>query len=279
MNNLQQQVEAAFNTQQFELPVLPSVGTEVIALTQSDDADAKALAQLIQRDVSLAGHVMRIANSAAYASRGQVQTLQQAIAKLGMRQISDMAVALSVGESVFKGAAAMQDIVTHLWRHSLASALWSREIARVARVNAEVAFMCGLLHQVGKPVIVHQIAQLLGLAAKSADRSEVMKIVDGSHQLVGAMLVQQWKMPQVVADAVQFANSCSAAESNRQIVAVVAAASILADQLLEIGADEALVNNKVAHILAQELNFYPEDSEILMSKTETVLSEIETMTL
>ena len=276
MNNLQQQLEPVLANPEFELPLLPSVGAEVIALTQSDDTDAKALAQLIQRDVSLAGHVMRIANSAAYASRGQVQTLQQAIAKLGMRQISDMAVALSVGESVFTSAAAMQDILGYLWRHSLATAMWSREIARAARINSEVAFMCGLLHHVGKPVVVNQIT-LLG--TNTSSQNEILEAVENCHHIVGVSLVEKWQMPNSVLDTVKFVHAYSATESNRQMVSAVSAASLLAENMLKASLESNIADDKIKHILGQELNFYQEDVEVLIGKADAVLGETEAMAL
>ena len=76
--------------------------SEVMRLTRGDcraddaaDASAAELAQLIQRDIALAGQVMRVANSALYARRIPVVTLPQAIAWLGIREIRNIAFAVA----------------------------------------------------------------------------------------------------------------------------------------------------------------------------------------
>src|ERR1041384_1029521 len=96
-------LHAAMADDSLELPPPPQVAAEVQRLTRSeveDDAKVAAnsaeLAKLIQRDVALAGQVMRVANSALYARRTPVVTLPQAIAWLGIREIRNIAFAAAV---------------------------------------------------------------------------------------------------------------------------------------------------------------------------------------
>ena len=86
---LEQQLKAHIASGAIELPVLPAVGVQVLALTQDKDSDAYGLAGLIENDLSLTSYIMKVANSAAFSSYGKTQTLQQAIAKLGMKNIKE----------------------------------------------------------------------------------------------------------------------------------------------------------------------------------------------
>ncbi len=83
------------------LPVLPQVASQVMQLVNDPDSDAAALTQIIQSDQSMAGHVMRISNSVAYSPAVKITSLQQAIARLGMRTISEISLAATMGPKMF----------------------------------------------------------------------------------------------------------------------------------------------------------------------------------
>jgi len=126
------QVERLLNesvaTDSLELPPPPQIAAEIMKLTRGEvsgdvgaDASAAQLAQLIQRDLSLAGQVMRVANSALYARRTPVVTLPQAIAWLGIREIRNIAFAVAVQGQVFNSAYFNQ-AMKELWRESVITA-------------------------------------------------------------------------------------------------------------------------------------------------------------
>ncbi|MGB1192330.1 MAG: HDOD domain-containing protein, partial [Pseudomonadales bacterium] len=87
MADLEQQLKKRIDSGDLNFPVLPAVGIRVLELTQDDDSDANGLAMLIQNDQSLTSYVMKVANSAAFSRYGKIQTLQQAITKLGLKNI------------------------------------------------------------------------------------------------------------------------------------------------------------------------------------------------
>lgn len=279
MSDLEQSLKKAIESGDLALPVLPTVSAEVISLTQNPDSDAKQLAQLIQSDQSLAGYVMRMANSAAFNSVGKIQTLQQAISKLGMRQVGQMALTISVGESVFKASVSTQQIVEYLWRHALASGLWSRELARTCKTNAEVAFMCGLLHQIGKPVIVHAVVQLNGGESELKEHKLMLDLVNRYHKIVGVNLARRWNLPDAVVEAINYIDDCYAAPSAKQEVGIVSCATKIADLTLSFESEqifsEGLANIDGLH----ELNLYDEDIVSLQEKREQVISTIDEMAL
>ncbi len=84
-----------------DLPLLHDVAFEVLGLTTSWDADAQRMAGIIHRDQALATHVLRVANSPAYASRDPILSLQQAITRLGFQALRDIVIAISVRAKVF----------------------------------------------------------------------------------------------------------------------------------------------------------------------------------
>ena len=86
-----------------ELPLRPRVAAAILPMAADDACDAAALARLVQQDQALAAHVMRIANSSAYRTRVPMVSLQQAIARLGMRSIREIETPSRMcGQSIMK---------------------------------------------------------------------------------------------------------------------------------------------------------------------------------
>ena len=141
---------------QIVVPLLPDVANRVVLLSSDPDSDAAQLAKLIQSDQALAGHVMRIANSAAYTPNASMVSLQQAVARLGMHLISEIALAASLNTKLFK-APPYEKRISEIWTHALCTGLWGKEVARISKKNVEAAFLCGLLHSIGCPVILQTI--------------------------------------------------------------------------------------------------------------------------
>ncbi len=147
------------NTQALDLPLLPQAASQVMSFMSDPNADATRLSSLIHQDQALAGHVLRIANSPAYMPRSPIVSLQQAVAWLGMHVLGEIAFTASRQKGVFR-VQGYEDEIKRMWRHALITGLYAKEIARQRRHNVEGAFLCGLLHAIGKPVVVHALTDL-----------------------------------------------------------------------------------------------------------------------
>ncbi|BCE00587.1 HDOD domain-containing protein [Marinicellulosiphila megalodicopiae] len=184
------------------MPMLPEVAQKAMSLAQDPDSDAGSLANLIQSDQSLAAHVMRIANSAAYSPNGNIISLQQAISRLGMNMIAEITLtaALSAVRFKIKGFEKTLDLI---WQHAVLSGLWSKEIARKARKNVEAAYIGGLLHSIGKPVII----QALVNDDPSVTPEQCLKVCELCFLQIGVHIANFWKMPEQVIKAIQIQDS------------------------------------------------------------------------
>lgn len=234
MADLEQQLKKRIDSGDLNLPVLPAVGVRVLELTQDDDSDANDLATLIQNDQSLTSYVMKVANSAAFSSYGKIQTLQQAITKLGLKNISQMALTMTVGQSVFKSDPMTREITTYIWQHSLLCALWSKEIARLCHVNAEVVFLAALLHQIGKPVALHTINEILD-EGELPERDSLLMLIEKYQKTIGVNLANCWDLPESVVTTIQHIDEYHFSHRKSLDIAVVNAARLLADISLASG--------------------------------------------
>lgn len=257
-----------------DVPLLPEVAGRVVQLTQDPESDALQLAQLIQSDQSLAGHVMRIANSAAYSPNTTLVSLQQAITRLGMSLISEIALAASISTKMFKAPGFEQNI-EHVWRHALATALWSKEIARHCRFNVETTFLCGLLHNIGWPVALQSILEKLDAEGIACDQDCVTALASHFERQTGLQVLERWKMPQTIIETLSYFDCPIQAPNAATQTTIVHSASLFARHMLT---PDALDREQLcqAEILAS-LNLYPDEITDLLDKADTISQTMEAM--
>lgn len=265
---LQQKV----NRGEIEVPVLPEVANKALSLAQNPDSDASAMANLIQADQSMAGHVMRIANSAAYTPLSNLVSLQQAIARLGMATISEIALAIAIGAKMFD-TPGYEDYTAEIWKHALASSLWSKEVARQGRSNVEVAFLAGLLHSIGRPAVLQAILELAKAEDASLTPAEIKHLENTYQHQVTIAVVNKWEMPTLVIDAVSTYNESSATAQAAEVNVGTAFASYMLAQ-------EVIDKETLLHLpTLSTLNLYPEDVASLLDKLDVVESRLEGLSL
>lgn len=258
---------------EIELPLLPNVAAEVLASSVDDRQDAARLAALIQQDQSLASHVLRVVNSPLFRGAVDIVSLQQAVARLGMQRIREIAVSASL-KGVLLCHGPYQDRADHAWRIALATGLWAKEIARATRRNVEVAYLCGLLHDVGTPVILHRLGELMpDLGAQRVDQA--LAELAG---LAGERLAREWTLPAPVVAALMHPGDPAAAGSHGDTVAITALAAMLGRALCEgsLLMEEAPGQCPWA---AAHLNLYPEDMEPLLALEDEIEGALAAMVL
>jgi len=261
---------------ELDLPLLPKVAGSVVAMTQDEDSDMQGLANLIQGDQALASRVMKIANSPAYRGVNPMSSLQQAIARLGMQSIAEIALAASVGTKVFC-VEGFQHEVKYLWKHSLACGHWAKEIARTVRRNVESGFMCGLLHQIGKPVALQALTDIKQQRGYQISNNAILGLVDEFYISVGSTLGASWELPATVLEAIKYHQNYTQAQQYSHDVMGATGAHFLSDEMLGengLTMECALTNDCLA-----DLNLYESDIERLVSQQEKILDVVEAMAL
>jgi putative nucleotidyltransferase with HDIG domain len=261
---------------EIELPLLPQVASQVMALTSDPAADAAKLSSLIHQDQALAAHVLRIANSPAYMPRSPVASLQHAVAMLGINLLSEIAFTTSLKAGAFQ-VPGHEDTVKQLWRHSLASGAFAKEVARTRRVNVESAFLCGLLHGIGKPVILRTAVTVAREQHIQADTQMFHIAIEGYHSRVGCLIAEKWSLPKQVAEVIQYYGDYDHAASSRQECMLTCVADRLATHILtpDTMPEEQLRD----HPVFAELNLYPNDIDQLVAGKDKVLAMVNAMNL
>lgn len=252
-----------------ELPILPEASARIIAMCEDESTDARAIEGVLERDPSLASHVLRVVNSTAYAPKEPIVSLQQAVSRLGLATMRNIALGVSVEGKVFR-VPGHQSRVRAIWIHCSVAAAYAREVARLLRKNVEAAFLCSLLHDVGRPVVLQ--ATIDALAHRTKDPlpfSLLDTAMNEFHESVGARMVEAWKLADWTVAAVAHHHAPEKAAPHDELARMVQ----LSDELSYWAMDDQKEPEDFAmdHPVLEALNLYPEDVAALLGKRGEVL--------
>jgi HD-like signal output (HDOD) protein len=268
---LREKLKSALAGDRLELPPLPQVAAEVVASSAAEARNAAAFSQLVQRDLVLAGNLMRVANSPAYRPRTPIVSLQQAIAWLGIAEISNIALAISVRGQLFV-APGHEPEIQELWRESVATACCARELARLKKRNVESAYLCGLLHRIGRAAAISTLSRIEVAGRRSVAARTFTALVDEFEWEFGRKLTTSWQLPAVVSEVINNWRTADRATGARPEVLQTYVGRLLAIEALHPELSNlALLAESGA---LGELDLYPEELEALRAKFDLVLASI-----
>lgn len=222
-------VEREIREGRLTLPVMPQVAMQVRALIESD-AGIPAIVAVIERDPSMAAALIKYANSAAYAGLRDIKELSQAVMRLGLMPVQQTVLALSARSVFTSNDKEHIELYKRIWFHSITTAMAARRLASRVRVPAETAFLAGLVHDIGKVVVLQCVAKLRGRAPGGfvIDESTLLEFVDALHCTVGDMLFQAWNIPADLREVLRRHHDTTLNGSGDMLVAIVQMADMMA---------------------------------------------------
>ncbi len=190
-----------------DLPSLPLIVTELISTFGHDDVSIGELAAKVSKDLALTAKTLRLANSSFYGLQCKVRTIDQAIAVLGFDSVRALVTSAGIIGNFSSTAGGGFDFAA-FWRHAVGTALCAKSLARLAKCNQEFAFVSGLLHDIGRLVLVTGFPEQYDAAiahrvANDGDMLDAERAVLGlDHALVGRALAEHWKFPALIQRAI-----------------------------------------------------------------------------
>jgi len=184
-----------------ELPTLPAVANKVNMLLADPKSSTADLAEVIELDQSITAKILKLVNSVCYSLPERVSSIQQAIALLGYKNISNIVLMLSVFDTL-KHSGKSSFNRRGFWIHSIATAIISERIAKESMYRAtDDIFTAGLLHDLGKvfmDVYLHEeFEKIIEAAAQSGSSffEAEHSLFDVDHAMVGEWITRAWKLP------------------------------------------------------------------------------------
>jgi HD-like signal output (HDOD) protein len=270
-------LRAHFSSPGYTPPLLPAVALEVHSLSQEAEVDADKVVAVMRKDPMLAGRVLKIAQSAAFTPASTITSLRDAVVRLGLRNLAEIAWEVSLGMRVFRSTtyAEPMEIVR---RHCSICAHLSRLVASFTPIASEYAFLCGLLHDVGMAAALIVLGEQKATAA-GIDPSLLGVALRQCHQEASAVVARLWKLPQDVQLVLGHHHDVVINGHAHPLAAVVALAEELARELgmgiVLFGQDCDMTSDSALTRARDALGFDRSRMEKLQREAKKLISTLE----
>lgn len=193
-----------------EFPSLPPIYLKVVNALNSRNASAQSIADAIAGDLAISAKVLQTVNSSYYGFDEKISNITQAVSILGTDCVKNLVLAIQVFDKLARDPQ-QQAITDELWHHSMSVAVAARRISAFetnSEKDAEEAYTAGLMHDIGKLVLLNAAPeQFLAARQQAHEQNQPLwqaeqEIIGCHHAEIGAYLLARWGMPAPLAEAV-----------------------------------------------------------------------------
>jgi putative nucleotidyltransferase with HDIG domain len=192
------------------LPELPQVAMRVSQMLEDPNANAEKLADVIRLDASFTSQVLRLCNSAAFGLSRKITTVKEAVAILGFKSLKSMVYTIIAKVALDRPVPGYSLQDGELWHNALTCAVYSKHIAQKERLpDAELAFTCGLLRDIGKIVLGEYVGANYAEIEQLTVRERIdfveaeERVIGFNHSLVGTRVAEKWNLPPILTNVIR----------------------------------------------------------------------------
>ncbi len=187
----------------FVVPPYPAVAMRLQRVLARDGYAIAEVADVVAADAPLAATVLAAANSALNSGTSAITSLSRAVNRLGARTVGSIALASGVG-AVALSAGVLQDVKFRVWRRGITCALACQKLAPASGVDAEEAFLAGLLHGFGRSVAIASLERLLKTQQPPRPLTVVewLGISEQHRAMLAHAVAKSWQLPPSIAAAI-----------------------------------------------------------------------------
>ena len=196
------------------LPAVPDVAQRLLRLRNDPMAGVRELVKIVRVEPSMAAQILRYANSPLFGHRGRIQSLDHAVVVLGYDAALNLATGIALGGALRMPASGRLGLA-NLWRHAIHSAacceLLARELPATLRVTPGIAYLAGLLQNIGYLLLAHAFNKELFWLHKALTFHPQLPVLDVerhvlglTHMEIGGELLRSWQLPEEIVIGVQY---------------------------------------------------------------------------
>jgi putative nucleotidyltransferase with HDIG domain len=204
------------------LPSVPALYVEMVQELQSPDGSIHKVGQIVSRDPAMTAKILQLANSAFFGRQHRISNAAEAVAYLGLNIIRNLLLAVHAFKQFAPSPNNMFSIEA-LWEHSISTATMAGKLANGEGSDKKLvddAFTAGLLHDIGKLMIVCRLPEAQTEAANYAKKNALplwqaeQEILSTTHAEVGAYLFALWGLSDAIVEATAYHHRPSESPNN-----------------------------------------------------------------
>ncbi len=213
-------------------PVLPVTVMRLMTVTSNPASSAQEVIDVILTDQSLCLTVLKISNSVLFGRPHKVDSIDKAVSILGFDEVQRIALAKALINSFSKVARQHKVSIDKFWDHSFVCGMAARLMAQSLNISPDIAFMGGLIHDIGKLIMLETFADdyaldwMLSFSSKQL-RDDELHTFSFTHDRVGGHLLQKWLFPKNLIAAVEAHHCPCKVTAEQDMAAVIQLADIL----------------------------------------------------
>ena len=202
-----------------QLPMLPGVVHQLMQFDPESEMFFEAVFRLSRTDPPLACLILSHANSAASAPNHPIYDLREALTRIGSETVVKLVTDVSVGK-VFMPST---DAERSLWTHSVnvAAQVELRCQQKDSKIPPELGYICGLLHDLGRFVLLQFSPQTINQAAAAGwetlddlPKAE-LQLIGTTHAQIGYIAARKLNLPKIICSLIKHHHDAGLAESKK----------------------------------------------------------------
>ena len=217
-----------------DIPTLPTIVFELNQHLQNPETSIAKVSETIEKDQAMALKILKLVNSAFYGFKSRVSNIKNAVVLLGFNALRNAIVSVSIINSLPKSLLFQDFEMNEFWKHSLAVAVTSKNIAQKTGLESpDNCFVGGLLHDVGKVILAQYFQELFVKVWTHMQREYVsfyqaeLNELSVDHARIGAYLAERWALPQGLIDGLRWHHEFQPDVPNANFVMIIYLANIL----------------------------------------------------
>jgi len=267
---------------------LPQIFIKVEETLNNPLSSKLHLSQIIEEDPGLTARLLKLSNSAFYGFSAKVETAKHAITVLGTQQLRELVLACSVMK-VFKSVPSDLVDMESFWRHSIACGVAARSLASLRyESNVERYFVAGLLHDIGRLIILMQLPQIVPKVFLKAKLQKQFlfkvehELLGFNHATLGGLLLASWELSPRMVESIKYHHYPTMAKSHPIDAAIIHTADIIANSMQMGSSGERLIPqlnpkswdslglpvDSIEHVLKTLQEQYKDAVEFILDKNE-----------
>lgn len=179
----------------------PASAFDVMRLVDDPQSEAKKISGAVACEPAIAGAVLTLANSPLHRGAQKVETLHDAVVRLGHRQMRLLLLEIALHSTRVKGRP-FEQFSDMTWKHSLLAAQIAHSIAGKAQIDPEHAYVAGLFHDVGVLAVLGVARQMALKGQRAVSKQTMLQLIAAHSVAFNERVMKKWNLPAAVAAAV-----------------------------------------------------------------------------
>lgn len=256
------------------LPTLPEVALRVADSVEDPDSSLKDIATIIANDPALTARMIRVANSAFYARQSRVSNLQDAVNRVGLRSIKNIATAMAMEQVYMAQTDAIFDLMDECWRSSTSVSAAAMALYAIYRkekggnpLEADMLSLMGVVHNIGALPILLEVERLPKIVEQPHLVKRVVNVLSGE---VGESIMRTWNFGDDFVDVVGKLKTASYQPDSPHYIDFIRMAAIysgefgddplLQESLLQPYVDKGLISGMALFVEEEFIELYKQNN-------------------